>query len=141
MTARDKIQGLTIAWYLYTLAGGAGSILMNGIGPISLMVTVLVTTFWLAVTFLIGRSLERRNGLTRAVMIGMSGLGAIIAPFMAWQVLAALYHQASFNVVLAGLGVAVNFVMAMYSLRCCSIARCGATSPERAPSAREAWPG
>ena len=78
MTAHKKLEQLTDSWYGFTFFAAVISLLSNGIGIFSLFFTVGSTLFSLFVTYLIGRSLQNRNRLTRVVLIVLSAISACL---------------------------------------------------------------
>lgn len=78
MTAQKKLEQLTDSWYGFTFFTAIISLLSNGIGFFTLIFTIGSTLFSLFITYLIGRSLQKRNGLTRVVLIVLSAIGACL---------------------------------------------------------------
>lgn len=81
MTAREKIEKLTHAWYGFDLFAGAIGLLMGGIGVFSLVWAALSTASSLAITYVIGRKLVNKSSLTRSAMIVVAFLGSVLGVF------------------------------------------------------------
>lgn len=75
MTGRRKLEQLTASWYAFTLFSGVVQLFANGIGLFSLVVAAVSTGLCLVIAHIIGRALIGKSGLTRGLMIGLSGLG------------------------------------------------------------------
>lgn len=77
MTARDEISKLTNAWYGFGLFSGILTVVMNGIGVFSILGAAFSTITSFVMTYVIGRLLLNRSGLTRFVVVVFAGLGSI----------------------------------------------------------------
>ncbi len=78
MTGKAKIEQLTNSWYGFAVFSAIGSIIMNGIGFLSIggaFVGLVVS--WI-VTFLLGRALLNRSSLVRSLLILTSGLFTVL---------------------------------------------------------------
>ena len=75
MTAKQKIEELTNAWYGFALFGALVSLLQNGIGFFSLFFTAASMCFSIFVTWFLGRRLLARSSLTRVLLVVLSALG------------------------------------------------------------------
>jgi hypothetical protein len=78
MTAQKKLEQLTDSWYGFTFFAAIISLLSNGIGIFTLIFTIGSTLFSLFINYLIGRSLQKRNGLTRVVLIVLSACFGVL---------------------------------------------------------------
>jgi len=78
MTAREKIEKLTHAWYGFDIFAAVIGLVMSGIGPFSLVWSALSTASSLIITWWIGRKLLNKSSLTRSVMIVISFIGALL---------------------------------------------------------------
>jgi hypothetical protein len=84
MTAQQKIEKLTHAWYGFTLFGGLASIASSVFGGLfSIVITILVAIptmlFGFFVTWFLGRRLLARSSFTRVVLVVLSALSMILA--------------------------------------------------------------
>lgn len=112
MTAHKKLEQLTDSWYGFTFFAAVVSVLSNGIGIFSLFFTVASTLFSLFITYLIGRSLQKKNGLTRVVLIVLSALSAIVGTLAVLKLGSSFFQDWSFglllNLVVGAAGVFMN---------------------------------
>ena len=79
MTARQKLEDLTNAWYGMGVFGAICAILQNGFGIFTLIWTALVTCFGFFITWFIGRRLLAKSSLTRAILIIGSALVTVLS--------------------------------------------------------------
>ena len=77
MTARQKIESLTHAWYGYSLLTAGVGLWNRGIGFFSIVSTALSLAVTFFVIWFIGRRLLAKSSLTRLLMVLISALGAI----------------------------------------------------------------
>lgn len=112
MSAHKKLEQLTDSWYGFTFFAAVISVLSNGIGIFSLFFTVGSTLFSLFITYLIGRSLQKKNRLTRVVLIVLSALSAIVGTLAVLKLGSAFFQDWSFglllNLVVGAAGVFMN---------------------------------
>jgi hypothetical protein len=91
MTAREKLQNLTNAWYGFGVVAGLGSILQNGIGFFSILIAIGSTLFSFFLTWFFGRRLLNKSSLTRFLLIIVSALaslfGSLATAKMGWAFL------------------------------------------------------
>jgi hypothetical protein len=78
MTARDKIENLTHAWYGFALFSSVASLLMNGIGVFSIIGTIVSLFVSFLITFFIGRALVNKSRFVRVVVMTLSGLFGVL---------------------------------------------------------------
>lgn len=84
MTARQKIEQLTHAWYGYVMFSAIASLFRDGIpGVFSIIWAAMGLAFSLFVTWFIGRRLLAKSSLTRFILLIVTGLGTA---FGAWGV-------------------------------------------------------
>jgi hypothetical protein len=91
MSARQKIESLTNAWYGFSLIAASIALVQGGIGFFS----ILWSAMWLVVTFFgiwfIGRRLLAKSSLTRVVMLIASGaltvFGCLTTAKLGWAFL------------------------------------------------------
>jgi len=88
MTARQKIEGLTNAWYGYFLFGAVVRLFYSGIGFFSLLSTAFSFCFMCVLAWFLGRRLLAKSALTRFVLVIISSifsvLGVIGTAKMGW---------------------------------------------------------
>lgn len=78
MSGKAKIEGLTNSWYGFAVFSAICSVLMSGIGILSIALAIGGLLFTWFITFLIGRALIKKSSLTRYVLLLFSGLFAIL---------------------------------------------------------------
>src|SRR5262249_54680020 len=61
MSAKEKIRGLTTAWYGFALFVGLANLAMNGVGIFSLVGAAIATLFGITMSWIIGRFLLARS--------------------------------------------------------------------------------
>ena len=112
MTAKEKIQSLTHAWYGVSVATAIIGVVMNGIGVLSLGLAGVSLVFSLFVAWLLGFLLLRKSSFTRVVLIVLSAIG-VVGGLLAvpWAVYQAIFGDVPF---LAGLGSALAMVVGVY---------------------------
>ena len=110
MTAKEKIEKLTHAWYGADLVAGIASILMNGIGVFSILIAGFSTVVSFVFTFVIGRLLVNRISLARYSLIFFSGLFAILGVLSVGRMALAFFTEWS----LSYLGYALFAAMGVY---------------------------
>jgi hypothetical protein len=79
MTARDKIRGLTNAWYGYSLAAAVLGLVQGGIGVLSIVGTLLSLAVSFTFIWFVGNRLLAKSSTFRTLMIIISGLATAIA--------------------------------------------------------------
>jgi hypothetical protein len=77
MSAKEKIRGLTTAWYGFSLFVGLANLAMNGIGIFSLVGAAIATVFGITMSWVIGRFLLARSSFVRVVIVVLSVVGMI----------------------------------------------------------------
>ena len=110
MTAREKIQNLTNAWYGYFLFAGVVSVLRDGASFFSIAITAICTLGLFLMTWFIGRRLLARSSFTRLALVlisfgvaALSGYGVAKAGWM-------FVHEWSFSL-LIGIVLGAGSVM------------------------------
>ena len=84
MTARQKIEQLTHAWYGYAAFSAIASLFKDGIpGIFSIIWAAMGLALTLFVTWFIGRRLLAKSSLTRFLLLLVTGLGTV---FGTWGV-------------------------------------------------------
>ena len=78
MSGKAKIEGLTNSWYGFAVFSAICSVLMNGIGILSIVTAFFGLLFSWFITFLIGRALIKKSSLVRFILLALSGLVTII---------------------------------------------------------------
>jgi len=111
MTARDKIKALTNSWLLYVVISTAISLLFNGIGPISLILTAGPFVFSVAVVLLIGRKLLKGSSILRTLLLVLAAVGAVFATIGAAKLGWAFLHGFALRTLfMAGLSAASAYL-------------------------------
>ncbi len=92
MSAKAKIEGLTTAWYGYTifvtLVNLVSAILGGGLfGIVAVPFVVGIGLFCLFVNFVIGRLLAGKSSLTRLVVLILSPLGLLVGAIHLYSVI------------------------------------------------------
>ena len=78
MNAKAKIEGLTHAWYGFAVVSALVSVFSNGIGVFSITSSAIGMIISFVITFFIGRALIKKSGLTRTLLILVSGIGTLL---------------------------------------------------------------
>jgi hypothetical protein len=81
MTARQKIEELTNAWYGYFLLGAAVRVYDRGLGLFTLAGAALSFALTCAVVWGIGRRLLAKSSLTRFLLVIVTGLFTVLGTF------------------------------------------------------------
>lgn len=117
MSAREKIQSLTNAWYGYYLFAGAISLFQSGLGFFSIAITAITTIGLFVMTWFLGRRLLARSSFTRTVLnvisfcvAALSGYGVAKAGWM-------FVHEWSISLLIGILLGAGSIAMHVRSLR------------------------
>jgi hypothetical protein len=117
MSAKERIEGLTNAWYGFALFGAISSILKNGFGIFSLGLTIMSLIFTLAVTFFIGRSLIKRSSFMRTIMLVLSVVAGLLGAFWTFKSGTQFLGQWSFGALIAVVTSAAGVMMNVRSFR------------------------
>jgi len=78
VTAKDKIQKLTNAWYGFAFFVGIANLLINGIGFFSISAAAVSTFISFVWTFVLGRLLLKKSSLTRTVLVVLSAISVVL---------------------------------------------------------------
>ncbi len=78
MDGKAQIEKLVNTWYGFGLFTGFTTILMNGIGILSILGAIISTCIGFAITFALGRLLMRRSGVTRWLLVALSALSVVL---------------------------------------------------------------
>jgi hypothetical protein len=79
MTARQKIENLTHAWYGYLTFTAIASLFSDGIpGPFAIVWKACGLGLTLFCAWFIGRRLLNKGSLTRAILLVVTGLGTLL---------------------------------------------------------------
>lgn len=82
MTARQKIENLTHAWYGYVTFSAIASLFANGIpGLFSILWSAMGLAVSLIFVWFIGRRLLNKGSLTRALLLLVTGLGTLFQTY------------------------------------------------------------
>jgi hypothetical protein len=77
MTATQKIEKLTNAWYGFAFVMGILTFLQNGIGVFSFLGAAASTCFSFLLTWFLGRRLLKRSSLWRTILLVVSFCGML----------------------------------------------------------------
>ena len=112
MTAKEKIQSLTHAWYGVSVVTAIIGVVMNGIGVLSLGLAGVTLVFSLFVAWLFGFLLLRKSSVTRVVLIVLSALAVVGGTLgAAKMVFESFFGDAP---LFAGLGAAIGMALGVY---------------------------
>ncbi|HEY1959921.1 MAG TPA: hypothetical protein VGH28_30140 [Polyangiaceae bacterium] len=112
MSAKEKIQSLTHAWYGVSVVSAILGVVMNGIGVLSLGLAGVTLAFSLFFAWLLGFLLLRKSSFTRIVLIVLSAIGVVAGTLaVPWAVYQALLGDAPLT---AGLGSALAMTFSVY---------------------------
>jgi hypothetical protein len=100
MTAKQKIENLTNAWYGFELFAGAVGLVQGGLGFFSLIFAALSTLIGLVLTWVIGRKLLAGSSFTRIVLLVLSPLSLLAGAVVAWKGFGMLFDSFSLGLVL-----------------------------------------
>ncbi len=110
MTAKEKIQNLTTAWYGFALFTGLATLLMNGIGFFSMIAAAMSTGFSIVVAFAVCRLLIGKSSLTRVVLVVLSALSTLLGVLATGRFVVSFFGSWSFSL----LGYAVMALAGVY---------------------------
>ncbi len=117
MSARQKIEELTNAWYGFAVFAAIVSVVQNGIGIFSLFFTVVSTVFSFVLTWFLGRRLLARSSLTRMVLLVLSTLSACFGVLAVGKLALAFFGSWSFGLLFTIVLSAGSVMMNVRSLR------------------------
>ena len=117
MTGQKKIEQLTDSWYGFAIFAGIMAVVANGIGILTIGFAAFSTVFSLFITFLIGRSLRNKNGITRFVLLVLAPLSAILGVFGVWRMMGMFFDLWSWTMLVNAFVSAVGVYMNAKSLR------------------------
>ncbi len=111
MTAREKIQNLTHAWYGFAFFSSLASLLMNGIGIFSIIGAIASLFISCLITFFIGRALINKSSFVRVVVMILSGVFGVLGVVgMGTALVESEWSLSLFMMIgLAGIGVYMQF--------------------------------
>src|SRR5262245_33017558 len=117
MTAKEKIEELTTAWYGFALFGALVSLVYNGIGFFSVLLTGATTLFSLFVYWFLGRRLLARSGFFRFVLVVGAFLGMCLLGLGTMQLTVMFLGSFSLNTLLMLVSAIAAFWMNFRSFR------------------------
>ena len=100
MSAKQRIEALTNAWYGFAIFAAAISFLQRGIGIFSLMIVAVSLAFSLASAFFVGRRLLRKSSLTRSFLLFTSVVSGLWAAWSCYRYGTAFFGEWSFSLLL-----------------------------------------
>jgi hypothetical protein len=105
MTAREKIEQLTNAWYGFAFFAAALSLVQNGIGFLSLLGAGFSLVVSVGLSWFLGRRLLARSSLTRVLLVVVAAIGMVLgalgAAKLGWKFLGGWKLSALVGMVLA----------------------------------------
>ena len=118
MTARQKIENLTHAWYGYVTLSAILSLFANGIpGIFSIVWAAMGLAFSLFLTWFIGRRLLNKSSLTRAILLVITGLGVLFQTYGVGKMALAFVRTWEFGMLGAAVFLGVSVYMHARSFR------------------------
>ena len=117
MTAKEKIEELTTAWYGFFLFGALVSLVQGGIGFFSLFFTGASTLFCIALAWFLGRRLQARSSFTRLVLLLVSFIGVCVTGLGTLKLGAMFLGSFSIGVLLMLVGTVASLWMNFRSFR------------------------
>lgn len=118
MTARQKIENLTNTWYGYVTFSAIAALFANGIpGILSIIWAAMGLSFWLFVTWFIGRRLLNKSSLTRALLLVITGLGTVFQTYGVGKMALAFVRTWEFSMLGAAVFLGVSVYMHARSFR------------------------
>lgn len=97
MTARQKIEALTNAWYGYLFFGAIVSLWESGLGVFSLLSTAFVFAVSALFVRFFGGRLLAKSSLTRSLLVIASGLFTVLGSIGAAKMGFRFFHSFSFD--------------------------------------------
>lgn len=98
MTAKEKIEKLTNAWYGFDLFSAViGLVFVNGIGIFSMVFAAIGLAISLLITFWIGRSLLGKSSFTRVVLLVLSTLFMVLGVLSTGRMVWAFFGEWSLS--------------------------------------------
>lgn len=110
MSAKERIEGLTHAWYGFEVFSALVAILQSGLGVFSLVWTAASLTVGLVTSYMLGQRLLNRSSLTRSFLLFTSVCSGLLGVWACYRYGSAFLGQWSFALVLK-LALAVGSVM------------------------------
>ena len=80
-TAKQKLEGLTHSWMGLVMFSAIWSVVENGFGLFSMILTGVWTVFMLGLVWFLGNRLQKKSDLTRLILILVSGLGTLFVGY------------------------------------------------------------
>lgn len=118
MTARQKIENLTHAWYGYVTLSAIASLLANGIpGLFSIIWSAMGLAISLFFVWFIGRRLLNKGSLTRAILLVVTGLGTLLQTYGVGKMALAFVRTWEFSLLGAAAFLGVSVYMHARSFR------------------------
>ena len=118
MTARQKIENLTHAWYGYVTLSAILSLFTDGIpGLFSIVWAAMGLAFSLFLTWFIGRRLLNKSSLTRAILLVVTGLGVLFQTYGVGKMALAFVRTWEFSLLGAAVFLGVSVYMHARSFR------------------------
>lgn len=118
MTARQKIEQLTHAWYGYVTFSAIASLFKDGIpGLFSMIWAAMGLCFSLFLTWFIGRRLLAKSSLTRFILLIITGIGSVFGTIGAGKMAMTFVRTWEFGMLGAAVFLGVGVYMHVRSFR------------------------
>lgn len=118
MTARQKIENLTHAWYGYFTFSAIASLFANGIpGLLSIIWSAMGLMVSLVFVWFVGRRLLNKGSLTRAILLVVTGLGTLFQTYGVGKMALAFVRTWEFSLLGAAVFLGVSVYMHARSFR------------------------
>jgi hypothetical protein len=118
MTARQKIENLTHAWYGYVTLSAIASLFANGFpGIFSIVWAAMGLSLSLFITWFVGRRLLAKSSLTRFLLLIVTGLGTVFQTYGAGKMALAFVRTWEFGLLGAAAFLGVSVYMHARSFR------------------------
>src|SRR5262245_16166692 len=101
MTAKQKIENLTHAWYGFAVVSALVSLFWNGIGFFSLLSRAISLIASPVVAWFLGRALAKKSSLTRTLLVLFSAVMTVLGVLGVARFGWAFFQTWSFQYVLA----------------------------------------
>ena len=118
MTAREKLENLTMHWILYSIVTTAVSLfLKGGLGFWSVTLSAVGLLISIGLSVVIGRALLNRNGLVRGVVALLAAVGALLGGVAIFKLVLLFFATFTFGLFWPLLAASVMVAMNAHSLR------------------------
>jgi len=116
MTAKQKLESLTNAWYGFFFVSAVANLLRD-FGVIKAVFAALSFAATSFIVWFIGRRLQSKSGLTRMLMLIIAGIGTLSGSYAAAKLSWMFVHEWSLWILISALWSASAVVMYVRSWR------------------------